>query len=178
MTGKLSMFFKTSSCCGALMASSFGILLISGCGGDGRPVTVPVSGKIILDGAPVAGASVMFLPENGGRPGLGVTNESGIYHLSSYGEKNDGVPVGQYSVAVTKHGGAAASAPTPAASAELPTDTPVLSNLPYVPEDSSRPEPKIEYLVPAAYENASLSGLKATITAGGTESMNFELSSK
>jgi hypothetical protein len=109
---------------------------------------------------------------------LGVTDENGVYRLSSYGEANDGVPVGQYTVAVTKHGGAAASAPTPAAPAEASTSAIPLSDVPYVPVDTSRPEPKIEYLVPAVYENPNLSGLKATIPEGGTESLDLQLSSK
>lgn len=54
-----------------------GVAFLVGCGGEqfGN-----VSGKVTLDGQPLAGATVEFSPE-GGSPAYGVTDEQGRYTL-------------------------------------------------------------------------------------------------
>jgi len=80
-----------------LVLGSSGVL--SGCGGSGRPETIPVSGTVTLDGKPVAGASVMFSPEPSGRPATGVTDEQGRFTLKTF-EAGDGALVGKHTVTV------------------------------------------------------------------------------
>ncbi len=62
--------------------------------------TVAAGGLLTLDGQPVAGASIVFMPQGGGRPALGRTDQGGRYTLTTF-EKGDGAPPGAYSVAIS-----------------------------------------------------------------------------
>lgn len=73
---------------------------ISGCG-RGLPATAPVEGIVLLDGQPVAKASVVFVAKDGGRTGSGETDEDGHFSLTTF-ETDDGALVGTHSVCVTK----------------------------------------------------------------------------
>ena len=72
------------------------LLFLLGCGGQrfGN-----VSGKVTLDGEPLAGATVEFSPE-GGSPAYGVTDEHGRYKLFFSSDQN-GAPVGKHRVRIT-----------------------------------------------------------------------------
>jgi hypothetical protein len=71
---------------------------VSGCGGS---KLVPVEGIVTLDGKPVEGATVVFLPDGAsGRPAQGLTASDGRFHLSTVSEKGAGP--GDYKVVVTK----------------------------------------------------------------------------
>jgi hypothetical protein len=89
-----------------------GLCLLSGCGGVASG-HVEASGTVTLDGTPVAGASVVFVPvtPDAGEAGFAITDEDGRYELGTGEEKNGGVP-GSYMVQVSKtvetEGGAAA----------------------------------------------------------------------
>jgi hypothetical protein len=74
-------------------------LLLAGCG-DANLSVAPVSGTVTLDGAPLASASVMFQPKDGGRPSFGITNEQGRYVLE-YSMNELGAKVGACTVRVT-----------------------------------------------------------------------------
>ncbi len=75
------------------------LALASGCGKSG-PETVPVAGKVTVDGKVVAGAAVMFLPTAGGRPATGVTDAEGAFRLETF--KNfDGAVLGDHTVTVS-----------------------------------------------------------------------------
>lgn len=76
------------------------LCLTPGCG-PRRPATVPVTGRITLDGKPVAGAAVMFEPEGGGVPARGSTGPDGTYTLTTF-ERDDGAIAGRHRVGVTK----------------------------------------------------------------------------
>lgn len=67
----------------------------------------PVSGKVTLDGEPVAGAKVVFLPQKlfveqslPHPPAAGITDDKGVYHLQT--DKADGAPAGEYLVLISK----------------------------------------------------------------------------
>jgi hypothetical protein len=76
-----------------------------GCGSDAVefPDRAQVTGKVTLDGDPVAGADVVFVStlEKGGHSATGRTNADGEYTLSSFGHE-DGAVLGDYAVTVTK----------------------------------------------------------------------------
>lgn len=72
---------------------------IIGCGSSG-PEMAPVTGVVTLDGAPVADAAVMFMPEGGGRPATGVTDAEGKFALET-AEPGDGALIGKHKVTVT-----------------------------------------------------------------------------
>lgn len=81
-----------------LFGSSLSILMsILGCG-DGRPYRVPVSGRITIDGVPVAKGSVSLRAAHG-RPAIGRLRDDGRFVLSTY-EINDGCALGEYVVTV------------------------------------------------------------------------------
>jgi hypothetical protein len=75
-------------------------LTLAGCG-PSRPETVPVSGRVTLDGRPVEGATVMFSPEAEGRPATGTTDAEGNFTLKTF-EPGDGALLGKHRVTVTK----------------------------------------------------------------------------
>lgn len=83
-----------------------GAIALVGCGkGDSGHLkveklpTVPAGGKVLLNGKPLADASVSFLSKEGKVAPGGKTDSSGAFTLSSYGQ-NDGAPVGSYKVVV------------------------------------------------------------------------------
>lgn len=87
------------SFCGAALALA-GLLVGTGCGGAGKPVKT--EGIITLDGKPVEGATVTFVPEAGGGPSAsGITGSDGVFRLTTRNH-NDGALPGDYKVTVEK----------------------------------------------------------------------------
>lgn len=86
-----------------LLALTLGVFILPGCGGDSDvPELMPVTGVITFDGAPLAGADILFTPTSGqGRPASAVTSESGEYTLS-FSSRNAGAMLGAHSVTVSK----------------------------------------------------------------------------
>jgi hypothetical protein len=82
------------------------LALFAGCG-DGRTKfdTATTTGTVTCDGKPVAGAMVFFEPLQAGesavagKSGVGVTDENGVYTVSTYGTK-DGAVIGKHRVRV------------------------------------------------------------------------------
>ena len=81
------------ACIVALVASGG-----SGCRPSYQNVS-PVTGRVTLDGIPLSGAQVMFLPTIG-RPSTGETNADGVYELV-YTYKQNGAKHGTHTVRVT-----------------------------------------------------------------------------
>jgi len=76
------------------------LTLVLGCGPSG-PVVVPVTGVVTLDGTPVEGASVMFMPVAVGQlPAVGITDKDGKFELETDGKK--GAVEGDYAAVVSK----------------------------------------------------------------------------
>lgn len=74
------------------------LLSLTGCGGPdniGR-----VSGKVTLDGQPLAGAIVRFKPKAGGSPSTAITDSTGNYVLG-YTRKVKGAEIGEHSVSIS-----------------------------------------------------------------------------
>jgi len=84
----------------ATTLAALGLLALVGCGG--KPGPVPVQGTVLLDGKPLEGATVSFVPEGGtGRSASGFTDKDGVFHLMTT-NPNDGAVPGNYRVTVTK----------------------------------------------------------------------------
>ncbi|QDT66810.1 carboxypeptidase-like regulatory domain-containing protein [Calycomorphotria hydatis] len=81
----------------AITAAMF--CLLAGCGDDG-PSLGTVAGKVALNGEPLPGAQVMFIPVDGGRNSIGNTDSNGEYHLMYVAGKG-GALVGDHRVKVT-----------------------------------------------------------------------------
>lgn len=91
------------SCLGLLMCAG----LVAGCSSSAAAPAIPsaiVTGSVLLDGKPVIGAQVAFVPiENTkGFGGMAVTNEAGSFTIDkSGGPGATGLPEGKYRVTVT-----------------------------------------------------------------------------
>ena len=79
---------------------------VVGCGGSR---TSPVSGVVLLDGKPLAGASVQFIPQGTGRDATGETDSSGQFAMSTF-QARDGVIPGTYKVVIAPPTGVADTA--------------------------------------------------------------------
>lgn len=138
-------------------------LLVGLCGcsdAPDLPMTVPVSGKVTLNGMPCpAGAMVMLVPVAGGRPSTGPTDAAGRFMLSTFGEKDGAVP-GEHYVGVTL-----AKSDGPAATVdEYNTGTIEGQN-----------QPKTKWIVPEKYSNPQGSGIQVTIPEEGTDALEIPL---
>lgn len=127
-------------------------LLAASCG-DGGPTLYPVSGKVLFNGQPVEGATVVFVPVGSDdatalKPS-GAVQTDGSFTLSTY-PHGDGAPAGDYVVLVTWY----------------PPDA-----RQRVEEEEEAPTPKL----PARYSDAQQSPLKATVRDGPTELEPFQL---
>lgn len=139
-------------------------LSLGGCGGGAPdlPKTVPVSGKVTLNGVPCpAGATVMLIPVAGGRPSTGTTDSAGAFVLSTFGEKDGAVP-GEHYVGVTL----AEATGGPAA----PVDE-------YNTGTVEGAQPKVKWIVPEKFSNPEQSGVQVTIPAEGSSNLEIPLGS-
>jgi len=69
------------------------VLLLAGCSGSAVPLG-NVAGRITMDGKPLAGALVRFIPETGGRSSQGMTDADGRYTLD-YSSRDSRVHLSQ-----------------------------------------------------------------------------------
>lgn len=75
----------------AILASF--VIACLGCGGDTGPKLAEVSGKVTLDGQPLAKVSLQFTPElPGGSPSYGVTDSEGAYELLFSRDRSGAMP--------------------------------------------------------------------------------------
>ncbi len=97
-TGKTKRrIFRGSAATLSLLATA-SVLALSGCGG-GQPADVGrVTGVVTLDGEPLAGAQVQFIPESG-RPSSAETGSDGRYRLR-YTMEADGALIGRHTVEI------------------------------------------------------------------------------
>jgi hypothetical protein len=137
--------------CGPVPTSGWVLVLlllasVAGCG-PSRPATTRVSGLVTFKGAPVAEADVNFIPADG-RPASGRTDAEGRFSLSTF-VPGDGVLPGEHVVTVSKQ----------VASKSNPDD--IYQN--YVD------------LLPPQYGSLRTSPLRATVEAGGSHDLTFDL---
>ena len=146
-----------------LVCSLFGF---TGCGPKG-PVVYPVTGIVTLDGKPIQGASVSFLPKqaaseddiSGPLEAYGQTDADGKYFLSTTrGSAIDGgTTVGEYNVTVAKMR---------------------MANAP--PTDSSGGGggfvPRFEYTIPQVFDKAETAKISVEVVKG-KNTFNFVLKS-
>lgn len=139
----------------------FAMLAIAGCsgGGAGGASLYPVKGKITYKGAPVAGATVTFIPSGQGQPASGQTDAGGVYSLNT--GTRPGAGAGQYKVTVTKYSSTATGQLTPEDMAKMQ-------------KEGKTPEAKSE--IPGKYAAPQTSGLQATVTQDASKNVfDFEL---
>ena len=140
----------------ALLAIPALTLLFSGCGDKLGYSLVPVKGVVRLDGQPLPGAHIEFVPA-GNTPGIGSSGAAG--------------PDGAYLIH-NKHGGAGAA----------PGEYKVVVNMPEARGGAVVADPKLakaasDKRVPPLYASRDTTPLRATVPARGGV-VDLELSSK
>lgn len=90
---------QTHSWLPRLAAAALGLAVTVGCGGG---ETVPVSGTVTLDGEPLDGATIVFTPQEGGRPSAARTDSNGYYNLV-YGRGAAGAVPGEHLVTISTY---------------------------------------------------------------------------
>jgi hypothetical protein len=112
------------------------ILALAGCGGESLS---PVRGKVIVNGKPAVGASVMFFPEGSSdihaMPGSGVVEADGSFTIAS-GMKA-GMKPGKYIVTVVWPDPAKAPTPQQRMAGANPNDAPDLLGGRYATREKS-----------------------------------------
>ena len=127
----------------------------NGCSSSG-PELGDVTGKVTLDGRPVAGASITFRPQGEkGSTSYGGTNSEGAYTLMFTRDKNGAMP-GEYFV-------------------DIETTKLKKRDIEDL-KSQGQPEPPPFVAIPKKYRGAEQ--LKATVKAGEKNVINFELDSK
>ena len=75
------------------------VVALVGCKSD-RPLIVPVSGVVTIEGKPLANAAIAFMPVGGGRFGYGATDEDGQFKIGTFTD-SDGAIVGEHRISIT-----------------------------------------------------------------------------
>jgi len=148
----------------ALLLFSLAVVAVaaSGCGKSGPNVkTAGVSGSVSLDGKPLEGVTVVFVGEGGKFIGMGKTGLGGKYRLDSGSiPGKQGAMVGTNQVYFTK-----ALDNMPQEPPMIPPDHVVIAE----PKDSS---------IPAQYSDPVKPALSFDVPERGTESADFQLTSR
>lgn len=114
-----------------------------------RPETVKVQGVVLLDGAPVEGASITFQADGQQNSAVGRTDQAGKYFLTTF-EPGDGAVAGNYNISIVKY--------------EDPGKPKTGTTLPVV------------NLLPEKYSKPKTSGLSVTVPESGPFTHDLQLS--
>jgi hypothetical protein len=152
-----------------------------GCGGGDdlskfKEGLVPVTGTVTLDGEPLEGAGVLFMPASA----AGIASKATVGSRTAFGETD---ALGMFSLMSPPHGPGVNREEYPGC---LPGEYIVVFDRRLMP-DGSKPDPgaaepqamRAEQTIPAKYISPQSSGIKATVTeAGGNFSFDLESKSK
>lgn len=143
-------------------------LTIAGCGDD-KPATYPVTGKVTLNGKPVADATITFVGEPPENSAATRTKSDGTYEIATY-EAGDGALPGEYKVMVTKinKGDEVSPYDAPPEDAEAVEQTPEAISEAYSKAYSGPPKggwqpPKVTNDLPIKYASVATSGLQIQV---------------
>lgn len=150
------MFFNLNCSCRTIAVLSL-FLSLCACSekspkGPETLSTVVVSGVVTLKGKPLADASISMHHSEGKVAPRGVSDASGAFVISTYGDK-DGAPVGQYKVTVSQ---SVAKEISPGVLAPIPTEG-------------------IKTAVPLKYERVDTTDITVEVKADQTNSLEIEL---
>ena len=150
------MFGKRESLCLGLVCITF-----IGCAGEPAlkvPDLAPVTGTVTMDGSPLAGAVLSFLPKGNtsGQVAMATTDASGHYALS-YSNGMEGCPSGEYQVFISK--------------LVTPDGNPI-------PEGQTAADVGAVDMIPARYRNMESPAGAIMIPEGGKSGVDFQLKSK
>jgi len=149
------------------------LILLAGCKTRDRgniPQTAPVSGTVTLDGKPVDGATVVFVPT--GTPAYGayaITDSSGRFTLKSSETVTGAVP-GGYLVQVTKL--------VPDTSGSVVVTPEEAEHEAQAKGSSSTAGGGTKNALPEKYANPKTSGIEVTVPAEGIQNLEIKLTSQ
>ena len=159
-------FTKTFCVLFALSLASI-FVVFTGCQkAQGLKGLVKVKGTVTLDGSPLSGASVTFVPLSVSdelRGASGTSDDSGNFEMTTL-NKADGVMPGEYRVTVVKRE-ATGKVPTPEEMQEASLKG-ISLNIQY------------KSVIPDKYGSSSTSGLSAKIEPNQKDPVKFELTSR
>jgi hypothetical protein len=146
--------------------TSLAVLVLVAALAAGCSKTAVVKGRVTLDGKPVAGATVLFVPDapDRGRPASAQTDNDGNFRLMTYRLEDGAVP-GAYRIVVSK---------TEAAPAPDPHHTGKKGSIDRLARNAARQNAK--RLIPAVYGDEAKTPLRCTVPAPDT--VKVELVSK
>jgi hypothetical protein len=156
--------------CSRFFAAWLCAALVAGCGGSQQP---PVSGRVTMDGKPLANAWVLFQPMgsqanvNPGPTSAGLTDGDGRYVLKDQLRGRPGAMVGKHRVRI--------SSGDPYANEPVPSTPETGTQDGYVPP-AAKTRRVFREDIPVRYNQES--ELEFTVPAGGTDQANFDLNSK
>ena len=131
-------------------------IALTGCPNSSQPATYRVTGTVTMQGKPVDGAVITFVPtSNEGTAASAITDSNGKYALTTW-SAGDGARPGEYRVKVNKQ---EQTAIDPAK---------VVKNLTIEEEqkiyvENKKPRPPAKSLIPSKYQDESSSGLSHTV---------------
>lgn len=156
----------------SMMVMAGVVVGLTGCGGDSGPALVPVHGQVTLDGKPLAGKTLKFVPD-GTTPGQGAggtTDANGKYSLIAArpGAITDmvGAPAGAYRVVVVE----------PLFPMDLPVQSATASEATVAIGLPSEPK-KTGQAVPSVYSTPETTTLKVQVPNEGGQ-LDLALTSK
>lgn len=149
------------------LATLAGVLFVLGCGGGSGVQTAAVSGKVTLNGDPLAGAKVYFASEEGSFVGFGVTDDEGVYRLAQ------GAIPGPNKVFISKIVGElpAGFSDDPEAGMDRGQLEAAAAAL---PPGSRGPKPPRD-LVPSEFNSLKTTKLSWSVEPGANTNVNFDL---
>ncbi len=156
--------------------------LAIGCS-DSNPKTYPVSGVVTLDGKPVPGATVTFIPDDSKSNSAATScDDKGKYSMSTF-KQDDGAIPGSYKIIVAKYQRGAEESPYGDKPPEAVEQTPEAISEAYgkgysgPPKGNAAKAPKEWNDVPDKYGDLAKSGL-SFIVEPKENTFNIELKSK
>jgi hypothetical protein len=145
-----------------VIASVVVSLALCGCSSDnsasGRPRVVPVAGRVLFNGQPLAGAHVTFTNTEANRSGFAKTDAEGKFTLTTF-KPNDGAVPGKQRISVSK----------------LEPFNPANGGADRTTTTNVAPNPARRWLIPRRYGDVETSGLSADIPEEGVSDLVLEL---
>lgn len=136
--------------------------VLIGCGSEVKgPDVVPLSGTVKVDGQPVAGARISFIPSDPKTNAVsGLTKEDGQYEVY-YGSRS-GAPAGDYKVAISY--------------LTLPDGSPYKASPGGLDVDQMKMQGKVVESLPPKVSDPTQTELKLTVPKEGKKDANFDVS--
>ena len=146
------------------------LLLLIGCGGDGgkQPTLAAAKGTVTYNGAPLAGATVTFLPDKGPLA-IGVTGMNGEFKLNT--GSLPGCALGHAKVSVRldppSESTTGSTIPKPGSGGDITEQSKQMAQMTMSAQQADRG--KAKSLIPDKYRDTNSSGLEFTVDSSSSK---------